>query len=137
MMHDISIIPSSLLNQWPGTDQGLYTQMFLAGIWNIQIDYSNNMFQSFGLVNDKYEPQPQNITSRSLLVRVEDKSSPSGVKWKNQYNQNTPAIIHFNADGKSSGMFRTIASSVNTINPTSTHEKNIIKNKCKKFHKVY
>jgi hypothetical protein len=46
MLDSMETIPTDLLNQWPGTDQGLYTSMFLAGKWGIELDYYNSVFQS-------------------------------------------------------------------------------------------
>jgi hypothetical protein len=45
MLQDINLIPSDLIPLWPGLDQGIYTNMFLAGKWGIEIDYGSRIFQ--------------------------------------------------------------------------------------------
>jgi hypothetical protein len=73
MFESVGRIPLDILQSWPGTDQGLYTHLLLAGHWNIHIDYESKIFLSFGLQNDPHEQFPRRVTTSTLLKEV---SSP-------------------------------------------------------------
>ena len=97
--------------------------MFLAGKWSIEIDYESRIFQSWGLVGDPAESTSADMSSRTLLRSI---NTASGVVWENPLMNSTPAILHFNADGKSSGMYRKIS---RTIRHPKTD--------CSKLHSIY
>ena len=111
ILHDISTIPEDILNKWPGFDQGLYTNMFLGGKWKIELDYFNLVFQSWGLVKDPYEPTPPNtdMNSHNLIVPMKGHGH---YKWINPHIGRVSPILHFNADGKGSGMFKRVFKSI-------------------------
>ena len=127
IIDDIANIPLDMLMRWPGADQGLYTHMFLAGKWNIELDYNNHIFQSWGLVDDPAEPRDPSLNSRTLMKRV---LIDNDFLWQNHFTKSIPAVLHFNADGKSSGMFKKIARS---INANQSHGDT----KCAKMHKIW
>jgi len=54
MVQRIDKVPKYLVANWPGTDQGLYSHIFLSGEFDIALDYSSNLFQSFGWDDDPY-----------------------------------------------------------------------------------
>ena len=112
ILHDVSNIPGDILNQWPGFDQGLYTNMFLGGKWKIELDYFNLVFQSWGLVNDPHEPTPDGfqLTSQNLVRPI--RRGQGTISWMNSYTQRVSPVLHFNADGKGSGMFKRVMKSI-------------------------
>ena len=146
MLAEIATIPTDLLNQWPGFDQGLYTSMFLAGRWQIQLDYHNLLFQSWGLVEDPFEAKDRMITSKTLIEKSPKDDENSEFKWRNSCSKRVPAVLHFNADGKSSGFFKSISKSLfvhsfHYIDGISRRNTTNIKNnnferKCTNFHKL-
>lgn len=146
MLVEIATIPTDLLNQWPGFDQGLYTSMFLAGRWQIQLDYHNLIFQSWGLVEDPFEAKDRMITSKNLIEKSPKDDENSQFKWRNSCSKRVPAVLHFNADGKSSGFFKSISKSlfvhsfhyidgISHRNMTNT-KNNHFERKCMNFHKL-
>ena len=154
MLTDIAAIPTDLLNHWPGLDQGLYTSMFLAGRWKIQLDYHNLIFQSWGLVPDPFEAKDRTVSSKNLVENMA-KDDQSHLIWGNSCSKRIPAVLHFNADGKSSGLFKLVSKSLvrsihyndggiaSTINSSSsdrntniTNKKHSFDKKCSKFHRV-
>ena len=108
--------------------------MFLAKKWHIEIDYNSSVFQGFGFTADKYERNGTTKTSNTILKPVHQVIDRS-VVWQNTITNEYPAVIHFNADGKSSGMFRKVSRTLFKSENKSIVKK--IKQICKVFHIVY
>jgi len=138
MLTDIASIPADLLNHWPGFDQGLYTSMFLAGRWGIQLDYNNSIFQSWGLVEDPAESVGRRVVSKTLVEKIvsENVSVSIHSKWRNSYNKRIPTVLHFNADGKSSGIFKAVSKSLYNFHNKNLSAKREFEKNCLRFHKI-
>ena len=86
---------SGLVGNWPGHDQGFYSHLFLSGLVDINLDYNSSIVFSFGM-----NPEPTAGVISTGDVLQEESISAQESTWKNSYDGSTPAIIHFNADGK-------------------------------------
>jgi len=160
MVLRIDTIPKYLVANWPGTDQGLYSHIFLSGEFDIGLDYSSKIFQCFGwdddpFIRNKYRSStsvrhtsetileeykvfptapaalPESFSSTnksgerrhgkhrrfvgkrvtvtslwkslSALLQLQPAFHVEGLilaEWKNRYTNITPAVLHFNGDGK-------------------------------------
>ena len=128
MLSATNDIPPDLLANWPGGDQGLYSNLYLSRRYPITLDYWSRIFLAWGFVGDPSEQGLQGgLDSRSILApRVE------GDAWGPRMNSRTrtiPAVLHFNADGKSV---------MNDIIPQLTYYHNWQEQtrKCQHFHVV-
>ena len=123
-------IPSDLLPVLPGGDQGIYQHLLLSGRHPIALDHESSVFQAFGFSGVPEERGlQQGMTSDRILYRsnISSSSSTSAVPlWINAYTHKSPAVIHFNADGKT--VMEEIGAS-HTTTPSSRH--------CNSFHKLY
>ena len=54
MVLRIDSVPKYLVANWPGTDQGLYSHIFLSGEFDIALDYSSSLFQCYGWDDDPF-----------------------------------------------------------------------------------
>lgn len=116
LFRDMKTIPNDFVGLWCGGDQGTYNHMMLSRYWNIDLDYQQNLFFSFGFSNDIQEADPhtKDKTWKTALVSSgdenrqntmqqifsRDKSYKHNILYKSSYTQQVPALVHFNAEGK-------------------------------------
>ncbi|GAB5368893.1 hypothetical protein AAMO2058_001358500 [Amorphochlora amoebiformis] len=112
-------VPDWFLNRWPGSDQGLYTMIYLSRRFNVKIDTCRSLFSSISSVEEYEENMdisPSNLYSRgphrnlyNLLKAVKTidaniSNSPFEWVWANKFTDRVPAVLHFNG-GQVAGIY--------------------------------
>mmetsp|Transcript_22807 Transcript_22807/g.55392 ORF Transcript_22807/g.55392 Transcript_22807/m.55392 type:complete len:653 (-) Transcript_22807:123-2081(-) len=106
-------IPEWFLNKWPGSDQGVFSMLYLSQRFGMQLDVCSNIFQSINSLESEseeasysywrlYAKGPRsNLYNLVYLTRVantsnETRTSPFEYLWVNKATERIPAILHFN-----------------------------------------
>lgn len=138
ILESASLIPSDMMALWPSYDQGLYTHMLLSRHYNIDIDFSSNIFLSFGMTSDPLERGPKSAHTLLVGEKRTERGKIMRIEWKNAFDKkgDRPSIIHFNGDGKISKKIDHVVSSFQVLHPQSPYSVN--KDDCQqKYVKVY